>query len=81
MAVRGKPSPAHRLLLVEEMLGCSHNCELSKKKRNLDGISVLLSPLLSRSFLQQELLEKTFAEQSPKCHWQQIIPFLALDNL
>lgn len=53
----------------------------SQKKENLEGISVLLTPLLSRSFLQQELLENTSAEQSPKCHWQQIIPFLVLDNL
>lgn len=53
----------------------------SQKKGNLEGIPVLLTPLLSRSFLQQELLENTSAEQSPKGHWQQIIPFLALDNL
>lgn len=31
MAVRCKPSPAQRLLLVEEMLGCSFICPLSKK--------------------------------------------------
>lgn len=78
--MRWKPSPAQRLLLDEEILRCSCICALPKKG-NLEGIPVLLTPLLSRSFLQQELLENTSAEQSPKGHWQQIIPFLALDNL
>lgn len=57
---RCKPSPAQSLLLVVEMLGCSH----SQKTANSEGISVLLTPVLSRTLLQQELLENTCAEQS-----------------
>lgn len=79
--MRCKPSSAQRLLRIQEMLGCSCICALPKKGK-FERNFCFVDPAAEREFsLQQELLENTFSEQFPKGHWQQIIPFLALDNL